>query len=102
MENLAKWIEIQLRLLATKHESYIKDTKSFLAHIEELNKDYGPLPEGTRLITWDIENYYPNCDTPMCIQAVKEALDKWGENSSPNMKECVCEALEITMSSNNG
>ena len=31
----------------------------------------------------------------MCIQAVRE-------NSSPNMKECVCEALEITMSSNNG
>ena len=38
----------------------------------------------------------------MCIQAVREAIDKWGENSSPNMKECVCEALEITMSSNNG
>ena len=37
----------------------------------------------------------------MCIQAVKEILDKWGENSSPNKKEDVCEALEITMSSNN-
>ena len=79
-ENLAKWIEIQLKPLATKHEPYIKDTKSILAHIEKLNKDYAPFPEGTRLITWDIENYYPNYDTPMCIQAVKKALDKWGEN----------------------
>ena len=75
---------------------------SFLAHIEELNKNYAPFPESTRLITWDIENYYPNCDTPMCIQAVKEAIVKWGENSSPNIKECVCEASEITMSSYNG
>ena len=41
-ENLANWIEIQLKPLVTKHESYIKDTKSFLAHIEELNKDYAP------------------------------------------------------------
>ena len=38
----------------------------------------------------------------MCIQAVREAIDKWGENSSPNMKEYVCEALEITMFDNNG
>ena len=67
-ENLAKWIEIQLKPLATKHESYIKDTKSFFS-------PYDPFPEGTRLITWNIENYYPNCDTPMCIQTVKEALE---------------------------
>ena len=77
-ENLAKWIEIQLKPLATKHEFYIKDTKSFLAHIEELDKNYAPFPEGTRLITWDIENYCPNCDTPMCIQAVREAIDNGG------------------------
>ena len=28
-ESLAKWTEILLTPLATKHESYIKDTKSF-------------------------------------------------------------------------
>ena len=78
-ESLAKWIEIQLKPPATKQESYIKeDTKSFSAQIEELNKDYAPFSKGTRLITWDTESYYPNCDTPMCIQSVREALDKWG------------------------
>ena len=33
-ENLARWIEIQLKPLATKHESYIKDTESFLVYLE--------------------------------------------------------------------
>ena len=62
-ENLARWIEIQLKPLATKHESYIRDTKSFLVYLEELNEKYAPFPADTKLVNWDIKNFYPSCDT---------------------------------------
>ena len=66
-ENLAKWLEIQLKLYARMHEAYIKDTKSFLLHLEHLNDTRAPFKEGTKLISLDVENYYPNCQTNLCI-----------------------------------
>ena len=50
-ENLVRWIEIQLKPLATKHESYIWDTKSFLVYLEELNEKYAPFPADTKLVS---------------------------------------------------
>ena len=47
-------------------------------------------------------NFYPNCNTEMCINAVKRVVE---ENAQIDLEvpiECVLEALEITMSSNNG
>ena len=47
-------------------------------------------------------NFYPNCNTEMCINAVKRVVE---ENPQIDLEvpiECVLEALEITMSSNNG
>ena len=42
-ENLAKWLEIPLKPYARMQGAYIKDTKSFLLHLEHLNDTY----EGT-------------------------------------------------------
>ena len=100
-ENLARWIEIQLKPLATKHESYIRDTKSFLVYLEELNEKYAPFPADIKLVSWDVKIFYPNCDTERCIEAVERAIDLWEEPYRLN-KQCVTEALAITMSSNNG
>ena len=50
-ENLARWIKIQLKPLATKHESYIRDTKSFLVYLEELDEKYAPFPADTKLFS---------------------------------------------------
>ena len=74
-ESLARWIETQLKPLATKHESYIRDTRSFLVYLEELNEKYAPFPADTKLVSWDIKNFYPSCDTERCIEAVKRAID---------------------------
>ena len=101
-EYLARWIEHKLKPYAQLHSSYIRDTKSFLQYLERINDTRAPLGEGTRLNSWDIVNFYPNCNTQMCIEAVGEVVE---DNQQLNLGvpvECVLEALEITMSSNNG
>ena len=52
-ENLARWLELQLKPYARLHEAYIKDTKSFLLHQEELNDTKAPFKEA---LSWDIKN----------------------------------------------
>ena len=101
-ENLARWLEIQVKPCARLHEAYIKDTKSFLRHLEELNDTRAPFKESTKLLSWDIKNYYPNCSTELCMRAVKRILDERGTNLPQNSKNCILEALSITMSSYNG
>ena len=54
------------------------------------------------MISWDIKNFYPNCETHLCIEAVSKTLNKWKPRWSKRRKECICEAVEITMTSNNG
>ena len=61
-----------------------------------------PFLPHTRMISSDIKNFYPNCETRLCIEAVRKALDKWKPRWSKSRKECICEAVEITMTSNNG
>ena len=102
IENLARLLEIQLKPYARLHEAYIKDTKSFLRHLEELNDTRAPFKESTKLLRWDIKNYYPNCSTELCVRAVKRILDERGTNLPQNSKNCILEALSITMSSYNG
>ena len=100
--NLARWVECNLKDLATRHKAYIRDTKSFLLNLEQLNESMAPFPPHTRMISWDIKNFYPKCEIRLCIEAVRKALDKWKPRWSKRRKECICEAVEITMTSNNG
>ena len=101
-ENLARWLEFQLKPYARMHEANIKDTKSFLLHLEHLNQTTAPFKEGTKLISCDIVNYYPNCSTELRLQAVKKILDDKATGLSEINKVCILEALSITMSSYNG
>ena len=95
-ENLARWVECQLKVIATKHKAYIKDTKSFLLHLEELNREKGPFPLHDRMISWDIVNFYPNWDAGLCLQAVRSALDQWEPKMREERKRCICEGwLEL-------
>ena len=99
---MARWIEFKLKPYVQLHDSYIKDTKSFLNYIESINETKAPLGPDTTLNSWGVVNFYPNCNTEMCINAVKRVVE---ENPQLDLEvpiECVLEALEITMSSNNG
>ena len=73
-ENLAGWIEYHLKPFAQLHQAYIMDTKSFLLYLEEINRTRAPFGPKARLISWDIKNYYPSCDTEMCIQIVERVV----------------------------
>ena len=99
IENVAKWLEIHLRHLAKIHPTYTEDTRHFLEKIEALNEKYAPLPPTTLLITWDIENFYPSCNTQKVIEAVKIRLEERKSKFPPT--ECIVEAISLVMSSNN-
>ena len=73
-KNVAKWIEVHLRHLAKIHPTYIEDTRHFLERIEQINEKYAPLPPTTLLISWDIDNFYPSCDTEKVIEAARKRL----------------------------
>ena len=34
------------------------------------------LRKETRLNSWDIVNFYPNCNTQMCIEAVRKVVEE--------------------------
>ena len=101
-EYLARWIELKLKPFAQVHSSYIRDTKSFLQYLEMMNDTKAPLRERTRINSWDIVNFYPSCNTQMCIEAVRKVVEENQHLDLGVLVECVLEALEITMSSNNG
>ena len=46
-------------------------------------------------------NVYPNCNTKMCIEAIKWVLQTYPHIDLKVPTESIIEALEITMSSNN-
>ena len=52
----------------------------------------------TVLVTKDIADYYPTCDTKKCIEAVEWVLNK-AEESSVADDGSILEAVELTMTS---
>ena len=50
------------------------------------------------MVCRDIKNYYPRCDTQKCLEVV-QALLETREIQTPS-KECILEAISMTMSSN--
>ena len=48
-----------------------------------------PFPSGSRMISWDIKDSYPNCETSMCLEAIKKALDEYEPKMSILRKACI-------------
>ena len=100
IEYLARWIEWHLKEYAQQHETYIRDTKALLQYVEGINNTKAPLSEDSIMVSWDIKNSYPNCQTDLCIEAVGIVLDRRPQGTLPS-KESISEALQITMSCDN-
>ena len=62
-EYLDRWIEFKLKPYAQLHDSYIKGRKSFLNYIELISETKAPLGPDTTLNSWDVVNFYPDCNT---------------------------------------
>ena len=101
MEKLARWSEFKLKSHAKKHPAYLKDTTDFLKCMEDINIRKGPFDEmKTVLSTRDVENYYPSCDKHKYLQAIEKVLSECEEIIISN-SNCILEAIELTMTSNN-
>ena len=99
IEYVVKWLEVHLRHLAKIHPTYTEGTHHFLEKIEALNEKYAQLPPTTFLITWDIENFYPSCNTRKVIEVVRIWPEERKLKFPPT--ECIVEAISLVMSSNN-
>ena len=78
--NLARWVEYHLKPFAQLHEAYIRGTKSFILYLDEIIRTRASFGPKTRLISWDTKNYYPSCDTEMCIKAVEKVVVQYPEH----------------------
>ena len=67
-----------------------------------MNETRAPLGINTTLNNWDMVNFYPNCNTQMCISAVKKVAEDNPQIDLGVPIACSFEALEITMLLNNG
>ena len=68
IENLARWVEFHLKVLARQHPTYIQHTGRFLQYIEDLNEMRGPFePNSVLLVSRDIKDFYPSCNTEKCL-----------------------------------
>ena len=91
MEYLARWVEWNINEHAQQHKASIKDTIALLQHIEQLNNTKARFSESSVLVSWDIKNFHPNCQTDLCIEAVGKALDNRPPGILPS-KQCILEA----------
>ena len=76
-EYLPQCTEFKLKpyMYAQLHDSYRKDTKSFLKYIETIKETKAPRGPDTTLNSWDVVNFYPNCNTEMCTNAVRRVVE---------------------------
>ena len=74
-ENLGIFVEHHVKVLATKHQSYLQDTPHLLRIIEKLN-DGKRLPENTILATCDIVGAYQNIPHDDGLDCFEEILEE--------------------------
>ena len=66
--------------------------------IDEINQ-LGPFPTGTLLVSWDVVAMFLNIDNELGVTAVKNTLD--ARSVKITSTECILEAVEICLKSNN-
>ena len=99
VENLSAFTEYFLYPCVRKEPQILLDTTALLNTIENINRKFGPFPEGTLLVSWNAISRYPNINNEMGISARKKALDK-RTTLSPST-ECLLEAIKIRLNCNN-
>jgi len=67
--------------------------------IQFLNREKGPLPTGSLLVSWDVVAMFPNIDNNLGISAVRMALDTRSDKFPST--DCIIKAAEICLHTNN-
>ena len=99
IERLSAFTEFYLTPLAQKLPSFVKDTTDLINKIQNLNREKGPLPTKSLLVSWDVVAMFPNIDNNLGTSAVRMALDSRSEKFPST--DCIIEAVEICLQTNN-
>ena len=93
-ENIALFVENEIKELGKAHASYLEDTPDFLRHIEELNKNE-TLPDNVMLVVIYVVGLYDNIPPKEGVQCVEESLKKQPNTKVPS--EFTSQLLEIIL-----
>ena len=90
---VSEYIDHYLQILASKHDSYVKDTPDFLTKLKEVK-----IKPDTLLVTLDVESMYTNIDNEGGLSAVKKAFINNPSALRPD--EHILKLLELSLKNN--
>ena len=90
---VSEYIDHFLQPLASKHDSYLKDTTDFLNKLKQvkINKD-------SLIVTMDVESMYTNIDHESGLKAVKKAFEENPDPRRPDQQ--ILDLLELSLKNN--
>ena len=91
-ENLSKLVDSWLQDYVTELPSHIKDSTHMLKTIEEWNRNLGPFPENTKLVTIDVTALYTNIPHDNLKTALRHYLS---ENPKPDTTPTVQVVIDV-------
>ena len=90
---IAEYIDHFLQPLASKHDSYLKDTSDFLNKLKETK-----INENSLIVTLDVESMYTNIDHESGLAAVRKAFKDNPDDRRPD--EHILDLLELSLKNN--
>ena len=90
-ERISEFLDYHLKPIATKNDSYLKDTNDFLNRLHNLEE----IPEKTILVTIDVVSLYTNIPHEDGIEATRKAFDSREDKQLPT--EILIKLLELVL-----
>ena len=90
---ISEYIDHFLQPLASKHDSYLKDTSDFLNTLKQVK-----INENSLIVTMDVESMYTNIDHESGLAAVKKAFENNPDPRRPDQH--ILDLLELSLKNN--
>ncbi|MGL5567368.1 MAG: hypothetical protein ACRDC4_16715, partial [Plesiomonas sp.] len=90
---IAEYIDSFLKPLATRHESFVRDSYDFIEKIKPLEP-----PTQAFLFTMDGDSLYTNIETPLGIQAINDCFQNNPDPSRPDA--AILKLLQLSLENN--
>lgn len=90
---VSEYIDHFLQPLASKHDSYLKDTSDFLNKLKQIKVN-----ENSLIVTMDVESMYTNIDHESGLAAVKKAFEDNPDPCRPDQH--ILDLLELSLKNN--
>ena len=91
--NVSEYIDHFLQPLASKHDSYLKDTSDFLNKLKQVKANQNSL-----IVTMDVESMYTNIDHDSGLKAIEKAFENNPDPSRPDKH--ILALLELSLKYN--